>query len=894
MKLNKLCLSVASALAIGSIAGIANAAPLHDADAITNLEIINDGFPKVVSFRYENTLMDEELWEDSKEFIASLNGVIIKTFPWGYSDAFIEKASLLLDDYYAQQYPRKFNSVQTIPQLLEYGDWAAGKLPHAGAFIYLDAAKARIATSFSAEDTVITLDTDDEELIKAFDPSVFKFDDNPIFLPTQTAQERPVILVRKSGKNINWDEAEFASVQSFDPVAKTLTIRRNVLGDQGEALDFDKDSDGAMLVISTASKERGYLPNFTTLAQNIVGSNFNIATEVANAFTAPFQAGGSMQYRHGMALDVGWEKPKANGVGINNEYSKGLYDKNYTNDLDYTKGFYEYLYQQRQQFGPTVLLSSDSNHGAQRAVELLNGIELEGFTGTSDIDLLNWSHPFNITTYFKEGRRQLFDNAYMVMKDGKRREGDKLPLSARRSMLAGGAALGLIATHGLGYTAADFPDYTCTTKKKCKSKTFNQLPINKVEKQRGIIQDEMVGGTMNSLNWLGLPRGPLMRLGLNAPDLLNGVGEVGYDYAANVVAGSHTAVTGNVDAGTIVISHDGNDPVVDFAGANEDVVPNNHLNFTINFPAGSVDTAQGDLMVRLNIDADQRYGYDAKFGDIPRNLDCSIVNSSANSKKTQIESTAFIGGVKDKEVIFYWRNALAAGTNPQLDCKVDGLTDVRISKVTAHNAADVIMREFENGLVIANPALQGTTFTSDELAELFPGREFARLTANYDVQDNATVNNGAPVDSNNPVVLGAKDAIFLKTVDSNSVDTDNDGLPDFWEEKYAGLAMEPYGDTDNDGYNNLFEMRYQTDPTNYWRKPVLSFTTTPEGETVVVFRAKEGRQYRAYIVNDATHTSRPVGSYFEGFGKDLSIHVPAELIGPSERVSVVVADILPN
>ena len=63
-------------------------------------------------------------------------------------------------------------------------------------------------------------------------------------------------------------------------------------------------------------------------------------------------------------------------------------------------------------------------------------------------------------------------------------------------------------------------------------------------------------------------------------------------------------------------------------------------------------------------------------------------------------------------------------------------------------------REFERGLVLANPSPRPYTF---DLATLFPGRSFRRIQGSPR-QDPAT-NNGAPVAGT--LTLGPKDALFL-------------------------------------------------------------------------------------------------------------------------------------
>ena len=98
----------------------------------------------------------------------------------------------------------------------------------------------------------------------------------------------------------------------------------------------------------------------------------------------------------------------------------------------------------------------------------------------------------------------------------------------------------------------------------------------------------------------------------------------------------------------------------------------------------------------------------------------------------------------------------SAVRSPQvsLEFQVEGPEPVWLDSVGAHARPDVMYREFERGLVLANPSPRPYTF---DLATLFPGRSFRRIQGSPR-QDPAT-NNGAPVAGT--LTLGPKDALFL-------------------------------------------------------------------------------------------------------------------------------------
>ena len=87
---------------------------------------------------------------------------------------------------------------------------------------------------------------------------------------------------------------------------------------------------------------------------------------------------------------------------------------------------------------------------------------------------------------------------------------------------------------------------------------------------------------------------------------------------------------------------------------------------------------------------------------------------------------------------------------------IEGGEPVTIEALSVHAMPDVVYREFENGIVLANPGLTPFTFNLDEIA---PGRKFRRIQATK-MQD-VRVNNGGQVAGT--LTLEAKDALFLSS-----------------------------------------------------------------------------------------------------------------------------------
>jgi hypothetical protein len=94
--------------------------------------------------------------------------------------------------------------------------------------------------------------------------------------------------------------------------------------------------------------------------------------------------------------------------------------------------------------------------------------------------------------------------------------------------------------------------------------------------------------------------------------------------------------------------------------------------------------------------------------------------------------------------------------SPRVDLEfvVEGAEPVTISGVSAHAHPDAMCREFEHGVVLANPSPRPYRF---HVGTLFLGQAFRRLQGSAS-QDPET-NNGRP--AARELTLGPKDALFL-------------------------------------------------------------------------------------------------------------------------------------
>jgi len=101
---------------------------------------------------------------------------------------------------------------------------------------------------------------------------------------------------------------------------------------------------------------------------------------------------------------------------------------------------------------------------------------------------------------------------------------------------------------------------------------------------------------------------------------------------------------------------------------------------------------------------------------------------------------------------FYFNNVRSDKVD--LECLVEGSEPIRVRAASVHAHPDAIYREFERGLVLANPSPRPYSF---DLDALLPGRKFRRLRGSPEQDPKA--NDGSPVAGS--VTLGPKEGLFL-------------------------------------------------------------------------------------------------------------------------------------
>lgn len=150
-----------------------------------------------------------------------------------------------------------------------------------------------------------------------------------------------------------------------------------------------------------------------------------------------------------------------------------------------------------------------------------------------------------------------------------------------------------------------------------------------------------------------------------------------------------------------------------------------------------------------NTVADQGY-----WGDVRVTSAGGKPETPAAQFSTWANAKAFTSG-------FYFNDVRSRQVD--LEIVAESSEPVWISTITAHARPDVICREFEHGLVLANPSPRPYTF---DLVSLFPGHHFRRIqgTPQQDLQ----ANNGEAVEDK--LTLGPQEGLFLVKEETPSPD----------------------------------------------------------------------------------------------------------------------------
>lgn len=370
----------------------------------------------------------------------------------------------------------------------------------------------------------------------------------------------------------------------------------------------------------------------------------------------------------------------------------------FLSDTTFATGVIEFYRELRRRVGEHRLITSDAQGvDNQRAFGLLNGIEMERWP-EQRADLRKWSCGINTNLFWEANARPPQFNYIKVY--------GREPAPVKRLKMAAAVCTNV----GISVTE------------------------NAEETRAHGLWDELRNGRENQLGWLGRPAGPLVQLARQQPDLLRAASpQPGLAWTARLQAGPGVRLQADPH-GVRATGSPGQDirlllPGIPLSGPDLVLFVSARAQPLPQFPA-----EYARLLVATT---------GAKGLPLPTNQQHALTEENRHY--------SFVNG-KDFTSSFYF-SQLSAGA-VDLELAFEGHQEVQITGLQAFAAPDVMVREFQNGLALANPASSPVTF---DLAQLFPGKSFRRIRGT-EAHDPST-NNGTPVQGS--PTLPPQDGLFL-------------------------------------------------------------------------------------------------------------------------------------
>jgi hypothetical protein len=357
----------------------------------------------------------------------------------------------------------------------------------------------------------------------------------------------------------------------------------------------------------------------------------------------------------------------------------------------------------RERLGEHKIIMIDSN---RRANSWLNGVESEGWPSYEDIELNHWSSGIDEHRYWRRFGRE-----------------PRLTYVHRYGMPP---LLGSATGRGRDYprarlimVAAQFMGAALVTQ-------HNPQPEG--DEVQGMY-DELKAGMESRINWLGQPLDVAQHLALATPNIWR------HRNFPDWLQEDAVDFDGNVESTESGLAIRGNSP--------ED------QRVRLRWQAGEIPSTE--LLVRLHVRAQPPNGMPT---GVARRIRLRVVSETGSEPAVANEQWCWAN-----EDAFEMR-AYFRGLKPgvlTLEIEARGGGEVELLSLEAYGAPNPMYREFEHGLVLANPGLDEVEI---DLRELLPGQRFRRLSGSL-AQDPVT-NNGELVSAQ--VVLPARDGLFLHRV----------------------------------------------------------------------------------------------------------------------------------
>lgn len=511
-----------------------------------------------------------------------------------------------------------------------------------------------------------------------------------------------VIAPMGPGGRPDFAAAEQLRLSGIDVASKSLTVLR---GRHGTApLAFAAGAYLGRHVYAgpwSAVDERVWLYNLSTMCPPDATGR-QVVDALLEQFQSWFAPDGVLAAFDGVQLDV-FQLAVDDRSGVDADCN-GVVDLAVQDGVDtYLEGQIQLTSGLRQILGPERYLITDGGVGQEPDRASVNGIEVEGFPSLFDYGMTRWSQALMALQLWRLGgaNPRLSYPLYKFVAP------NDYPVSFNRFRLTLAAAL---ATDSV----------VCW---------FNDVGGSSGVPNPIVVWDELVAGTARQPGWLGVPRGQAIHLAERSPDLLAGTG---VDWPAAFV---DTFIGPDL---RFTVQSTPRGPVL--------VASRRQASTSLTFTIPDLALDGPDVVLAVDLFAWPRVAYAAT---ISRKCTVTVAGAGGELAQTVTVPTAFFHTVLGYRGI---------GPGPiEITFSIEGDPPLRLRGLRMFAGSDSIVRGYARGAVFANPSDSDVTF---DVAALFPGRSFARITGSAD-QDPVT-NDGTGLGST--LTLGPLDALVVRAV----------------------------------------------------------------------------------------------------------------------------------
>ena len=665
---------------------------------LETLEVTDNNYPRAYFFRgTENTYEPYNVWENNFKRLMGIEGKCLEEEVG--AKGFSGKRNRRFFTHFKENHPNQlvllhFNGNARDPRF-EMKNFFNGH------FVYYNG--ANILSTVPAESGITSIYVSDASLFKEDTGNYGKLNDD-IGLCELDENGQP-----------NWHKSEQVKLVSVNRENNIIRVERGYLGTEPRSFQAGKSYAAAHCSEGPWGEGNNlmWFYNYSTRCpKNSQGKR--CVDVLIEDVSERFLPGGELEAFDGVQFDVAHIKLVGHGYLRHDNNRRpdvdadGKPDDGVINGMNtYGLGVHKFYKELRRRLGDDRLILADGmQSGLQRELEIINGIESEGWPHGDDFKIQEWSRGLNGLLFWNENCQKpamTYINHRWWTQDY-----SDIHINTQRLVIAASVLT------SSAYALADPP-----------SRVLGFTPeVDEAGRSIMPIWDELIMGKARKVGWLGKPLGPTVRIAEKGKEVLNATSSRDMNRLKSRI---HGKVDLSMEEGKLKIS------------------PQNSAAKQIMFTIEGIPSDGPELLVLLNMRGEDMEDYPSNWA--------RLMHVRVPDQKEGINRIMSWVNDKDFQSDFYF--TYISTNKVDLEFEIESSEPVWISKLLIYAHPDVMYREFESGLVLANPSPRPYEF---DLAELFAGQIFRRIEGSPK-QDPKT-NDGSILRSEK-IKLQGTDALFL-------------------------------------------------------------------------------------------------------------------------------------